>query len=87
MSGKQSKRRIKAQLVQTRDTIVKKFRKLYNDRANLGRQLAIKYAPITDSINKLIDTKEKVITEKKHLRPVEKAGSISSDRVSLYRPF
>lgn len=74
MSDKQS-RQIKAQLVRTRDIIAKKFRKLHNDRTTRERQLAVKYAPITGSIDKLIDRKEKVLKENKRLYSI---GSITT---------
>lgn len=56
--------KLKSALVSTRKTIAKKFRKLHKERSNQERVLAEKYTPIADSINNLIDSKQKLISEK-----------------------
>lgn len=58
-------RKIKASLVRARQVIADKFRKLSRKRLMYERELEAKYAPITDSINKLIETKSLLHNEKK----------------------
>lgn len=48
-------------LVQTRSTIKKKFQKLHNKRVKGDQKLKEKYAPITDSIQQLIEQKKEII--------------------------
>lgn len=56
-------KQLKLSLVQARKTIAKKFRKLHNERVDRERDLEEKFAPITNSINKLIDTKKLLSSE------------------------
>lgn len=55
--------KLKASLVQTRNTIANKFRQIHNERVNQERELRSKYAPITDKLNKLIDVKDEIINK------------------------
>lgn len=55
MAEKQKK--LKKTLVQTRKIIANKFRKLHSQRIERERKLEEKFAPISDSLNKLIDVK------------------------------
>lgn len=63
-------------LVRTRKVIANKFRKLNRNRVLQERDLEIKYAPLTKSIDRLIDTKDQVHTKKNDLNvksdPVKK---------------
>lgn len=52
-------KRLKTSLVNTRRTIANKFRKLQKERVEKENRLKEKYAPITDSLDKIINTKEK----------------------------
>lgn len=55
-------KRTKSSLVRTRNVIVDKFRKLYDERLDEESRLRQKYAPITDSLHKLINMKERTIS-------------------------
>lgn len=48
-------------LVRTRSTIKQKFQTLHNEHVKGDQKLKEKYAPISDSIQKLIDQKKEVI--------------------------
>lgn len=50
--------RLKSALVKTRNTIKKKYHKVHNERVKGELKLKEKYAPITDSIQKLVDLKK-----------------------------
>lgn len=60
-------KRNKASIVRTRQVIANKFKKLNRNRVIREKQLQLKYAPITDSVNKLIETKKNVSTENHRL--------------------
>lgn len=53
--------------MRTREIIANKFRKLHRDQQTKDRKLREKYAPLTDSINKLIDAKENLSAENEQL--------------------
>lgn len=55
---------VKASLARTRQVIANKFRKLNRNRILQERELETKYAPITDSINRLIETKTQLHAQK-----------------------
>lgn len=57
----------KSSIVRTREIIANKFRKLHRDQQTKDRRLREKYAPLTDSINKLIDAKENLSAENEQL--------------------
>lgn len=57
-------KRLKTSLVHTRQVISNKFRKLNRNRILHEKELESKYAPITDSIEKLIETKNGLYTQK-----------------------
>lgn len=54
-------KRVKSAIVKTRKTISNKFKKLHSDQIEQERRLKERYAPITDSINKLIKVKKDVV--------------------------
>lgn len=62
MSAKEEK--IKTSLVRARQVIANKFRKLSRNRIMQEKELEVKYAPITNSINKLIKNKSLLHTKK-----------------------
>lgn len=62
MSSKE--KQVKASLVRTRQVIADKFRKLNRNRILQQKELNVKYAPITDSINKLVETKRQIHAQK-----------------------
>lgn len=57
-------KKVKTNLVRTRNLIKKKFQKLYSERVKNERNLKEKYAPITNSIKELVKVKQKVKPEK-----------------------
>lgn len=59
----QKEKRLKSSLVNVRKTIANKFKKLHRDRIARERELTEKYAPITDSIKKIIETKKNIQNE------------------------
>lgn len=63
MSAKE--KNVKASLVRTRQVIANKFRKLNRNLILQEKKLAVKYAPITDSIDKLIKNKNIQSSEEK----------------------
>lgn len=63
----EKEKRGKISIVQTRKVIANKFKKLNRDRVIREKDLHAKYAPITDSINRLIETKENVSKENHRL--------------------
>lgn len=67
MSAKE--RKLKASLVRTRQVISNKFRKLNRERILQKKELEAKYAPITESMNKLIDSKQQLFDKKKSQNP------------------
>lgn len=62
MSAKE--RALKRSLVRARQVISDKFRRLNRNRVMQEKELETKYAPITNSINKLIDTQTKMFSQK-----------------------
>lgn len=66
MSAKE--KRLKTSLVHTRQVIANKFRKLNRNRILHEKELEAKYAPITDSIEKLIETKNGLYAQKNILQ-------------------
>lgn len=62
MSAKENE--LKKSLVHTRQVIANKFRKLNRNRVLQEKELEAKYAPITDSINRLIETKNELRAQK-----------------------
>lgn len=63
----EKEKREKSLIVQTRKVIANKFKKLNRGRVIRAKQLHEKYSPITESINRLIETKEKVSRENDRL--------------------
>lgn len=63
----EQEKRLKNSLVKVRKTIASKFKKLHCDRIERERELAKKYAPITDTIKKLIDTKRNIQNERNRI--------------------
>lgn len=61
MSNKE--KQLKTQLVRTRTIIANKFRKLRRNQVLRDNELHERYAPITNSIKQLIDTKESISKE------------------------
>lgn len=57
---------LKSSIVRTREIIANKLRKLHENQYTQEKKLRKKYAPITDSINKLINTKKNISEEKVH---------------------
>lgn len=62
MSAEEKK--LKTSLVRTRQVIANKFRKLNRNRVLQSKELEVKYAPITDSISRLIETKRQLHAQK-----------------------
>lgn len=60
-------KRNKASILRTRQVIANKFKKLNRNRVIREKQLQLKYAPITNSVKKLIETKKNVSTENHRL--------------------
>lgn len=67
MSSSVKEKSLKSSLVKVRKTIANKFQKLHRDRIAHERKLTEKYAPITDSIKKLIDTKRNIQGERNRI--------------------
>lgn len=67
----ESKKRMKSSLIHVRNIIANKFRKLNRKNVMREEQLEKRYAPITNSIDKLIQTKEKVSKGNKHLKTLK----------------
>lgn len=63
--------KIKSSLSQTRKIIAEKFRKLHMNNVLTERKLRKKYAPITDSLQKLIANKEKISRQQNDLNDQE----------------
>ena len=60
-------KQLKESLVRTREVIANKFRKLNRNRILQERELEAKYAPITNSIDRLIETKSLLHAQKNNL--------------------
>lgn len=60
-------KQLKASLVRTRQVIASKFRKLNRNRVLQERHLEAKYAPLTKSINKLMDVKDQFQSKRKKI--------------------
>lgn len=69
---------LKSSLVKTRKTIAKKLKKVHNDRIVKERDLGEKYTPITDSLKKLIESKQNNQVDEKALHPINKPEPVSS---------
>lgn len=72
-------KRIKSSLLQTRKIIVNKFHKLRRDRAIIEKHLQERYAPITDSIDKLIKTKENISSKNSRINEPNKLKKENDD--------
>lgn len=75
----EKEKRLKSSLIQTRNTIANKFRKLHRNQMMREKKLQNEYAPITDSIKKLIETKENVSSEKSRLHKNEDESNIKTE--------
>lgn len=62
MSSKEKS--LKSSLVRTRQVIANKFRKLYRKRILQKKQIEETFTPLTESINKLVDSKSKLQAHK-----------------------
>lgn len=76
MSDKE--KQIKTSLLRTRNIIANKYRKLCRDNALREKDLEKRYAPITNSIGKLIETKENVSKKNKYLDDSDKSENLIS---------
>lgn len=77
----EKEKREKSLLVQTRKVIANKFKKLNRGRLIREIQLNERYLPITDSINRLIDKKEKVTKEIDRIHEPDNVSMRSSSDV------
>lgn len=64
-TAKGKSKSLKSSIVNTRKVIAAKFRKLNRDRADQARKVKEQFAPLTDSLNRIIDLKEQ-LAENRH---------------------